>query len=253
MSFNYDQTDIHLNYDTARKLPGETLKLWMDTISKYVHRDSIKIIVDLGCGTARFTAALSSHFSARVYGIEPSRNMLMEAKKSIASPLIEFVQGSAEEIPLGNGVADLIFLSMVYHHIQEKTRAVCEFKRILNKEGMLCIRTSTSDGMDSYLWVRFFPDARQIELARAPSRKGIIAFLRSKGFELHKHAIVPQLFTENYQHYFQKISLRGLSSLKVITDEQFQDGLRNLEKYCIERESEEAIYEDTDLFIFRIM
>ena len=58
MSFNYDQTDVHLNYDTSRKLPEESLKLWMDAISEYVPKELIKGIVDLGCGTARFSAAL---------------------------------------------------------------------------------------------------------------------------------------------------------------------------------------------------
>ena len=253
MSFNYDQTDVHLNYDTSRKLPEESLKLWMDAISEYVPKELIKGIVDLGCGTARFSAALSNHSPAKVFGIDPSRNMLMTAKKAIALPSIEFAQESAEEIPLGNRVADLIFMSMVYHHIQDKTRAICEFKRVLRKDGFLCIRTSTADSIDSYPWVRFFPKARQIELARVPSRKGIAAFLKGDGFALHKHSVIQQRFAENHQQYFQKIGLRGLSSLKAITDAQFQDGMKAFERYCVEQEKESAVYEDIDLFIFRMV
>jgi ubiquinone/menaquinone biosynthesis C-methylase UbiE len=122
-----------------------------------------------------------------------------------------FVQGSAENIPLADGVTDLVFLSMVYHHLQGKGQAVCEFKRVLKAGGLLCIRTSTQESMDSYLWLRFFPGAREIELGRAPSRKGMTDFLQGHGFAPQGHTIVRQLFAEN--RVFHK-SFRGVVQLR---------------------------------------
>ena len=143
MGFEYDQKDIHLRYEKSRRLPEETMTLWLESISKYVPRNSTRIIVDLGCGAGRFTEGLSAHFSASVYGIDPSWKMLSQALKTldqkgtgiagqaIASPTVRFIQASAEGIPLTNSSADLIFLSMVYHHIRDKVEAVCEFRRVL--------------------------------------------------------------------------------------------------------------------------
>jgi len=47
MEFKYDKTDIHLCYNESRKLPEETIKLWLETISKYVAIDLINMIIDL--------------------------------------------------------------------------------------------------------------------------------------------------------------------------------------------------------------
>ncbi len=57
---------------------------------------------------------------------------------------LTFVQGSSEDIPVAAHSADLIFLSMVYHHIQDKDRACEEFRRVLRPGSYLWIRTSTS-------------------------------------------------------------------------------------------------------------
>lgn len=222
---------------------------------KMIQRSGIKQgmhILEIGCGSGRFTKALADHFAAKVYGIDPSSKMLMIAKQNIISPMLEFIKSSAENIPLGDDIADMLFLSQVYHHIQNKIKAVCEFKRILKKDGFLCIRTSTTDTLDCYLYLRFFPEARKIDLVNLPSRKEIQKFFHTKGFELTCHTIVNQIFAENLNKYFEKISLRGFSDIEAITDEEFQQGLSRLKKYCQEQKTEEPIFEDIDLFIFQL-
>ena len=84
--FTYARTDIHVSYDKSRQLPEETLDLWLDAISQHVSPDAVETIVDLGCGTGRFTNGLSDRFSAKVYGVDPSENMLAAARASITSP-----------------------------------------------------------------------------------------------------------------------------------------------------------------------
>jgi len=249
--FKYDQSSIHMSYDKARALPDETIKLWMKTLSGYIPGENVGNIVDIGCGTGRFTEALSTHFSALVIGIDPSVNMLVTARKTKSSQLIEFIRGLAENIPLAKDSADLAFLSMTYHHIQDKDKAAIEFARILKRGGFLCVRTSTLEALDSYLWLEFFPSAREIELSRIPSRDNLIAFLQSKGFQIIGHTIAQQLFAKSPNEYFEKIKLRGLSSLRTISDDEFQKGLVCFEEYCLRREANEVVLEDIDLFVFR--
>jgi ubiquinone/menaquinone biosynthesis C-methylase UbiE len=252
-AFKYDQTDIHRRYRESRQLPEKTMALWLDALAKYVNREEIKTIIDVGCGTGRFTKGLADKFSAKVYGIDPSCKMLTVAKQTIVSPMVAFIQGLAEDIPLREGLADMLFVSMVYHHIQDEIKAVCEFKRILRAGGFLCIRTSTTDSLDCYLYLRFFPEARQIDLSTLPSREEMVKFLRNNEFKLKAHAIIKQKFAENLNEYFEKISLRGLSDLAKITDDEFQEGLSRLKKYCQEQKTEEAIYEDIDLYVFHLI
>jgi len=60
-SFDFDKSDIHVKYDIARKLPDDTMDLWMDEIHGLVTRD-VKFIFDLGCGTGRFSEPLQKRF-----------------------------------------------------------------------------------------------------------------------------------------------------------------------------------------------
>jgi hypothetical protein len=57
---------------------------------------------------------------------------------------------------------------------------------------------------------------------------------------------------ENYNQYFEKIKLRGLSDLTAITDDEFNRRLAQLEKYCCEKGKDKPVFEDIDLFILPI-
>src|SRR5271156_1944801 len=125
---NYDQTEIPTAYDAGRGYAPEILKFWLDTLSSAVGGASIDDILDLGCGTGRYSAALASHFGARVVAVDPSEKMLIEARKKKA-PGVQFVRGFAEAIPLGNSTVDMVFISMVFHHFGDPFRALEECHR----------------------------------------------------------------------------------------------------------------------------
>ncbi len=248
--FLYDSTDIDKQYNVARELPKETYSLWADTLLKHLPRERIKSICDIGCGTGRFTALLAEEFSAKVYAIDPSKKMLSRAKQNISNPAITFHKGKAEAIPLPDKIADMLFLSMTYHHIQDKMKAISEFKRTLRSCGYIIIRTSTLQSLKSYPWLQFFPDALDIELDRAPDRIGLITFFKDNGFVLQKHLKVKQLFAHNHKQYLKKISTRGLSSLKAISDTTFQSGVKGLAEYCRNQKTDQPIYEEIDFYVF---
>lgn len=246
----YDKTDIPSHYAQARKLPEKTTKLWLETVSKYVRQDPIETIIDLGCGIGRFSKALAEHFSAQVYGIDPSWRMLKVTREAAQSTKVTFLQGSAEYIPLSDGLADLIFLSQVYHHIEDKKRAFSEIKRVLKKDKFLCIRTSTIENLNTILYLRFFPEALRKDMEFLPSRNDIIETVHCSGFKLKGHEIVQQKFANNLKEYCEKIKLRTLSDLVSITDEEFRDGLAKLEIYCKEQDKEIDVIEELDFFIY---
>ena len=83
---DYDATDIAATYDRGRDHGPEFLDLWMNVVASHVKMNRPKTILDLGCGTGRFTEALAVHFDADVVGVDPSQKMLEQAlgKKSDA-------------------------------------------------------------------------------------------------------------------------------------------------------------------------
>ncbi len=247
---DYDKIDIHLSYEKARELPQETMVMWMRTLRESLPRESIERIVDIGCGTGRFSEALSEHFSAKVYGVDPSRKMLGEAQTTRCAR-IHLIQGLAESIPLAGGLADLVFLSMVYHHIQDTAKATAEFKRVLRPGGHLCLRTSTLESVRSCLYLQFFPAAREKNLTRLPSREELTRLCEAEGFRLKERRAVSQLFAGSLSAYYGKVSLRALSDLLLIADDEFEQGLARMREYCEKRDRGAGVFELIDLFVFR--
>src|SRR3984893_15965097 len=97
---DYDKTEIPTTYDKARALAPETIRLWQDLLSVHVDRARISLIIDLGCGTGRFSELLAAHFGVQVIGIDPSLKMLDQARRK--QPTIRnvvYCQGLAEAVP----------------------------------------------------------------------------------------------------------------------------------------------------------
>jgi ubiquinone/menaquinone biosynthesis C-methylase UbiE len=120
---DYDQTEIAESYDQARALAPETARLWLDLLTAYVDRRTTPLIVDLGCGTGRFSNLLAARFAGRVIGIDPSNKMIGQARRKPAAGNVTYRQGPAEVIPLGDACADLVFMSQIYHHLNDPQRS----------------------------------------------------------------------------------------------------------------------------------
>jgi 2-polyprenyl-3-methyl-5-hydroxy-6-metoxy-1,4-benzoquinol methylase len=56
---DYDLTDIPAVYDRGRDHGPEVLDLWMQAIESHLEGQTITRILDLGCGTGRFSEGLA--------------------------------------------------------------------------------------------------------------------------------------------------------------------------------------------------
>ena len=110
---DYDQSKIAATYDEARGLTAARQRRWRDLLAAHVERSRISLIVDLGCGTGRFSEILLAEFGARIIGFDPSESMIEQARQKSATGMIEFEQAWAHELPLADGCVDLVFMSQV--------------------------------------------------------------------------------------------------------------------------------------------
>ena len=247
-TFTYQETDVHRRYDLGRALTSEATDALVELLRGYVARP-VNLIVDLGSGTGRFTTALSEAFAAQVLGVEPAANMRATAEAKPHPPTVRFVQGEAENIPLDNGAADLVFMSQVLHHLEDAPKALREIRRVLKSNGNLCVRQTTRENRDSYFYQRFFPAARAVDERRLPARDGLVGLATSCQFRVVAIETLSYKIAPTAAEYVEKIALRTYSDLGCIDEVAFREGLAALREYCSAHPDLPKLAEN-DVFIF---
>lgn len=102
-------------------------------------------VLDVGCGTGSLLleAAECLGSSANLHGIEPSPEMASHARRKAESSAVslEVVEGSADSLPYSDASFDVIFCTLVLHHLPESMRenAVREMRRVLRADGRLVL------------------------------------------------------------------------------------------------------------------
>ena len=164
----------------------EALALWMSVIESRVRGRSIHRILDLGCGTGRFSQALATRFDADVVGVDPSRKMLAIARGKPHEAQVRYVEGRAEAIPLEEESVDMVFTSMTFHHFTDRALAASECRRVLRPAGVLLVRAGTREQIDSYAYVPSHP-------GHARSARGGAAVARRNPRRVRERRVPPRL------------------------------------------------------------
>ena len=244
---DYDKTEIPTNYDKARALAPEKRRLWQDLLSVYVDRAAISRVIDVGCGTGRFSELLAGHFSAQVIGIDPSQKMLDQARRKLTSDNVVYCQGLAEVLPFRDGCADLVFMSMVYHHFCDPSAVAKESHRGLRQGGYACIRNGTRES--NFPHRHFFPLRALIE-SDLPSRRDIEAVFVAGGFCACRTSSRDAVTAANWPSLVEKSALCADSFLARLSDDDFSQGMAALRTHGDEIEQNDPVTEEIDWFVF---
>lgn len=103
--------------------------------SKY---DEQSTVLDVGCGTGRWSIYLSSKFS-NVYAMDPSKAIYAAANLTKDIPGIHLIKASAENIPFEDETFDLVISLGVLHHIPDTQKALNTIVKKVNKGGQCLI------------------------------------------------------------------------------------------------------------------
>jgi len=121
------------------------------------------------------------------------------------------VEAAAEEVPLPDGCADVVFMSMILHHLVDRERAAQECRRLLRPDGCLCVRNSTRDSR--YPQRRFFPGIGAMIERELPSRDDVVALFESAGLRLSTYRRVAHPVATSWAEFADKLALRADSFL----------------------------------------
>jgi ubiquinone/menaquinone biosynthesis C-methylase UbiE len=101
-------------------------------------------IVDIGCGTgATLRRAADFVTEGVLIGVDPVARMLEIAREQTtahpAAQRIEFRQGSAENLPVDDDLANFVFAFDSFDHWRDKERGLDEVRRVLHPDGQFVV------------------------------------------------------------------------------------------------------------------
>jgi SAM-dependent methyltransferase len=248
---DYDSTAMPAVYDAGRGYSPSVLDLWLSTIARVAGTQRpISDILDLGCGTGRYSGALSEHFGASVVALDPSEKMLAQARRKPAAR-VRYLHGSGEALPLPDASVDMIFMSMVFHHFTAREQVALECLRVLRPQGVAVLRAGVTDRIDDYPYVPFFPRTRDLIARSLTSLASVRRTFEDAGFALQAHEVVMSETAASWPEYAERVALRADSILIQLAEDEFAEGLAALRTYAASESASGTVTEPTDLFAFR--
>lgn len=231
----YDQTraalgvDIILGVLTGRAGPLSSLSL-----------------LDVGCGTGNYLAALHPHVGA-LTGLEYSPGMLARAQqKTVTCERATLVRGSAFALPFAGETFQAALYNQVVHHFDSAgdchdpgafpmlRQALAETFRILAPGGVVLLNHMTQQQLrEGHWWSVLIPDGVARMAARYIALPALRTLLSGSGFE-YGGAVVPLDEVLQAKGYFDTRGpldadwRRGDSTWTLATGEELQTGLERL-------------------------
>jgi ubiquinone/menaquinone biosynthesis C-methylase UbiE len=182
-------------------------------------------VLEVGCGTGNYIHAICQAVGCRGWGIDPSEGMLARAREAEAG--VAYSQGKGEKIDFLAGAFDLVFSVDVIHHVVDRRAYFAEAWRVLDQARRFCTVTDSE-------WIihhrrpltAYFPETVEVELQRYPRISDLEALLAETGFTHIEARTVefPYVLTD-----LQAYRERAYSSLHLITEEAFRQGITRME------------------------
>ena len=130
-------------------LSGGFVLLWDRALRQAVaragaeNRDGTSLLLDLGCGTLRFTRGLLRQLPGlHAVVVDPSPPMLKQGLARLplaARKQILLVQGLAESLPLADNSLNMAVSQFVWRNVNSRTQALTEIRRALKPGGYVFI------------------------------------------------------------------------------------------------------------------
>jgi SAM-dependent methyltransferase len=185
-------------------------------------------VLEIGCGTANYLAAIVAETGAEGRGVDPAEQMLAEARQNPAKLGLELLRDSAEALPFADSTIAFAYSVDVIHHVGDRAAAAREALRVLAPGGRLCIATDSAEDIANRVPLSsHFPETVAHELRRYPAIETLMTELADAGFaELSTTHVCYDYALTDLTPYRE----RAFSSLRLIADGELAAGLARMER-----------------------
>jgi len=226
-----DYSQIADVYDAARGPAKPHVEWWVNKLAEAGGLGPGKRLLDLGCGTGRWTILLAERTGCGAVGIDHSPEMLARARAKDAQGRVKWALGNVCVPPVLSESFDCALMSLMLHHLDEPVLAFSAAFAALRPGGVLLVRQGTLEQIADDPAHRFFPEAITVDRKRTPLRVEVEAWLRQAGFKDVAADLVCQRVNDSAQDWLLEVESRVCSVFRLISDEAYARGLAMLREY----------------------
>ena len=222
------------NYNDYHSQDGNLFLLQLEKIKGYLGVRPDSALLDVGCGAGRLMVPLAEQVG-HIYGVEKSNDMYMTAFNGMFgydnfdlfnSGYQEFMNQSVGQKVLS--VVDGIYFSYSLHQMgDERTQfdILHQTKKMISPDARILIITTTPEQMEQNIINQYFPGVNEIDKKRFfdPYQYGRVGAIK---------LIEENIVYKNYdtEVYFEMLENKYISTLQMISDNQFKIGMDKLRK-----------------------
>jgi ubiquinone/menaquinone biosynthesis C-methylase UbiE len=246
---DYD-TRLHTVYDAGRQMAPEALSMWTGAFARHLPARRPLCWLDLGSGTGRMTPALAGAFGGPAYGVEPSDKMRGQALAHASHGAVTYAAGSAEHIPLPDASCDAALLFFVWHHVDDRRRAVQELGRVVKPGGRLFVQTNFSDRMPDVWWFQVVPEWRKVDQSQFRSQEEVKGDFTGAGWALMGAEEVTWLRSATMAEDLERLRLRAVSVFELLSEDVVDTGFARIDA-ALPSMDDGPQYETSQLLVFQ--
>jgi SAM-dependent methyltransferase len=183
-------------------------------------------VLDVGCGTGQVAGALTG-LGARVWGIDPSAEMLARAR--LTAPRAAFKEGRAEALPFKDSWFERAVFRLVLHLV-DRPRALSEARRALVPRGRVVAATFAPEHFEWYWLNKLFPAVLAIDRRRFPAPADLTRELEDAGFGGVRTRALRQHGQITRAEALERIRGRFISTLRLLDEDDYVAGLERAER-----------------------
>lgn len=226
-----DYSQIAEVYDEVRTDNLPHIAWWQAKLAAEGQLGPGKRLIDLGCGTGRWTIPLAKRTGCDAVGVDSSPQMLRKAREKDVEGRVQWVEGDVERLRFEPDNFDCALMVLMVHHLKDHLGTFRGVYSILRPGGVFLIRQGTLEQILSDPLHRFFPEAVTVDRKRTPFRIEIESWLAQAGFDPVRVETFKQHTYATNMRMLEEFQKRVCSALRMIDEDAYKAGMARLTEH----------------------